>query len=86
MNIQIDSEYAIKSDSNNIMIAKTSGERDFIIGYYPDLESCLKGFLSMKIKQSSAETIKELTEELKSLQQAINSLVQPLKFKLVVEK
>lgn len=82
MNIKIDNKFSIRSDSNNVMIIKTLNDRESVLGYYPDLESCLNGFLSFKMRISSAETIKELLDEIKSLQHAVNSLLTPFKFKL----
>lgn len=86
MNIKIDEKFSIRSDSNNVMIIKTLNDRESVQGYYPNLESCLNGFLSLKMRMSTAETINELIEEIKSLQHALNALFKPFKMKLVEEQ
>ena len=86
MNIQIDKTYSIKSDCNNIMLVKTVNERESILSYSSDLQSCIMGYLEMKIRLSSAESIKELLSEIKSLQQALTLALTPFKIKVEVAK
>jgi len=86
VNIKIDKTYSIKSDRSNFMVVRTTNQRESIISYNSTLESCITSFLEMKIRLSSAESIKELLSEIKSLQQALTLALTPFKIKVEVAK
>ena len=86
VNIKIDKTYSIKSDRSNFMVVRTTNQRESIISYNSTLESCITSFLELKTRLSSAESIKELLSEIKSLQQALTLALTPFKIKVEVAK
>lgn len=69
----------IKSDDNNIVLSekkvKKVGEEYFdTIGYYGKLENAFNAFLNLKVKRSSATTIKQLLADIESARTYISKL------------
>ena len=66
----------------NIMLVRLINERDIIEGYYQTIESAINSFIQLKIKTSQANSIQSLLNELKLLQHALNTALQPLKLRV----
>lgn len=81
LNIRIDRNYKITSDSNGINVCKRAkvknkitnemekGWRPFL--YYSDITSAIKGLLQHKIRVSNAESIAQLIEEIKTFDKKV---------------
>ncbi len=82
MNIKLTENYKLKSDKNNVMIIKTQNNREFVEGYFSDVESAIQEFIHLKIRLSEAKTIQCLINEIKELSTALNSALHPLKIEI----
>lgn len=82
MNIQINEDYKLVSDKYNVILQERyekedkqrnkTGEFDYKdVGYYPNVEQALKGFVRKATLNSKASSLKELTEEIKALHDTI---------------
>jgi len=87
---QVEKSFYLESDDMQFMIRKYNGktsigadgkERDSFetIGYYPSIHSALKHILKMKVKESTATTLKELSEDMKRIEAWIKA-----KFEVVI--
>ena len=83
LNLKLDKEYFIRSDSMNVMLCRVGNNREKIEGYFSTLPHAIESYLQLKIKLSDAQTIQSLLEELNALQHALNTALLPLQLKLV---
>lgn len=81
VNIKLDKEWHIGSDSRQYFLYKGSEIR----GYYSELRYLLEAYLDKKLKESECESIKELHEYLISLTHALNRAIEPLKIEVRVK-
>lgn len=82
MNVQINEDYKLVSDKYNVILQEKyekedkqrnkTGKFDYKdIGYYPNVEQALKGFVRKATLNSKASNLKDLTEEIKALHDTI---------------
>lgn len=80
LNIKLIDNWKMRSDSHQYMLIRVDENgREFVEGYYSDIESCLKSLIDKKIKQSGATSIELLIKEIKSLQAGLSKALHPLK-------
>ena len=81
MEIQLDTNYRIVSDANNIMLegkrigksGKSEGKEIWeTLGYYSNVNNCLKGYLNERIKTSNAKSVNELIELIQQVESDLN--------------
>lgn len=81
---EVEKSFYLESDDMQFMIRKYNGktsigadgkERDSFetIGYYPSIHSALNHILKMKVKESTATTLKELSEDMKRIENMIKA-------------
>jgi hypothetical protein len=86
MKVQIEGNLYIESDALQFIIKEYTGkvstdkegketELYNIHGYYTNVQSCIKRLVTMKIKESTASTLSELLEDVKRIEQYIESKV-----------
>ena len=84
LNIKLDDEYKIVSDSNNYMLQKLGqgqGEKNkgketiSTIGYYGSLEFALKSYKQLLIRESDITTINELLAAIKAIDLKIEKVL-----------
>lgn len=80
MKVHIEGNLFLESDERQFIIKEYSGKMDGTgkemfksLGYYPTIEQALKGFVNMKIKQSTASTLSELIQDVKRIELYIKS-------------
>lgn len=83
INISLMDNWRVKSDKRQFMLVREEGDRDFIEGYYSELENCVEAFIDKKIKGFDSTSIFGLLQSIKALQTALNKALQPLKLKVV---
>lgn len=84
LDIKLDDEYKIVSDSNNYMLQKLGqgqGEKNKgettinTIGYYGSLEAVLKGYKQLLIRESDITIIDELLAAIKAIDLKIEKIL-----------
>ena len=84
MKVQIENNFYRESDAMQFILKEYTGaittdkdgkEREVskTIGYYTNVQSALKKFLTMKIMDSTATTLRELHDEIGSIREYIES-------------
>lgn len=71
-------QFIIKEYTGKISTDKKTGaetDQYNTLGYYTNVKSCMKHILTMKIKESTASTLSELLEDVKRIEQYIESKV-----------
>ena len=82
MNIKLDSEYSIQSDSRNFILVKTGKDREFHTSYHDDIEGVVRSYVNMNLRASKAQSIEELLNAIKVLSALLNKTLQPLKLEV----
>lgn len=84
LNIQLDKKYRIVSDTSNYIIqaigavreGKNKGNETITVeGYYGSLESALKGYKKLLIRESDITTVDELLKALKRIDEKIENIL-----------
>ncbi len=82
MKVQIEENLYIESDTHCFTIKEYTGkynekgeELSKTHGYFGTLKMAFKHVLKMKVKQSTATTLKELLKEIKSIEEYIDSQI-----------
>lgn len=82
MKVQIEGNYYLESDERQFVIKEYTGKVDEkgvelfkTHGYYTKLNSCLKRYLTLKIKESTATNLTELREEIKRIEKYIEQVM-----------
>lgn len=81
MKVQIEDNLYIESDTYSFQLTqylgvdKNGNEMKRTIGYFPTVESCINKVIDMKIKQSTAKTLKELREDVKEIREYVKSKI-----------
>ena len=78
INIALAKDWRIKSDRHQYILVQQKGKREFVQGYYPNLESCINGYIQMGLRLSDANSVLTLIEYIKQLQTSLNKALQPL--------
>ncbi|MGE6379899.1 hypothetical protein [Peribacillus muralis] len=80
MKVQIENEFYLESDDKQFIIKEYIGKQDKegnerfkVYGYFGSIQQALKKFLSMKVMQSNAVTLSQLVEDVKRIEQYIDS-------------
>lgn len=80
MKVHIEGNLFLESDERQFIIKEYSGKIDTTgkelfkaLGYYPTVQQALKSFVNMKVKQSTASTLSELVQDVKSINLYIDS-------------
>lgn len=85
MNINIDNEYKLTSDSRSVILVKTwigqegkskGVEQEANVGYYANVQAALKDYLRIKTNLSNATTIKELLADVKKIEKTIEEVLK----------
>lgn len=85
MNIKIDKEYKLTSDSRSVMLVKTwigqegkskGKEQESNVGYYASVQGALKDYLRIQTNLSNATTIKELLADVKKIEKTIEEVLK----------
>jgi hypothetical protein len=78
--VQIEGNLFIKSDRHQFIIEECTTRKDgkgegkpTVHGYFANLNSAVKHLVKMKVKQSTAKTLLELTEDVKRIEQSIHT-------------
>lgn len=82
MKVQVKANVYIESDSNQFIIKEYTGGVDKhgkeiykTVGYYTNVRDCLKRFLVMEVKDSTAKTLAELREDVLRIEQYIEKVM-----------
>lgn len=84
LKITLDKKYKLVSDSKNYMIQKVGQVQDgekkgdetiTTMGYYGSLESALKNYKELLIRESDIETIEELLSTIKEIDKKIEKIL-----------
>lgn len=85
MFIQLDKDFRMTSDPKNLVLEKRSeiinkedeSTREIWVndGYYSSLNGLLNGYMKKSIMKSSAETLEELAEDIKRIEENIDKQV-----------
>lgn len=82
MKVQIEENLYIESDSNQFIIKEYTGNVDKdgkelfkTVGYYTCVKDCLKRYMTLKIKESTATTLTELREDIIRIEQYIEKVM-----------
>lgn len=81
MKVQIEDNLYIESDTYSFQLTqylgvdKNGNEMKRTIGYFPTVEACINKVIDMKIKQSTAKTLKELREDVKEIREYVKSKI-----------
>jgi len=78
VNIKLDSQYSIGSDSMQWMLI--DGGR--YVGYYATLEGCIESYFNRKTRQSNAISISGLLEYQKGVVRQLQQALTPLQIKV----
>lgn len=80
MKVQIENNLFLESDGMQFIIKEYTGKEDKqgnptykVHGYQSSITSALKGFLKMKIMQSTASNLLELQEDIKRIERFIDT-------------
>ena len=88
MEIQINNDYLITSDSFNYILQKRGiaekgekigSETLKTLGYYSTLENLFNDLISKHLKESKCKNFKEVVDEIRLLKQDIYKALKPLK-------
>lgn len=88
MNIQLNENYLLTSDSYNVILKKKRVPKEGnehkepvydIVGFYGSLEAACNGYLNKEVNMSNAESIEQLVEEVKAVREAIAKMTKGLK-------
>ena len=80
LNIKLIDNWKIRSDSHQYMLIRVDENgREFIEGYYQDIESCIQSLISKKIRGFESTSIELLMKEIKLLQAGLSKAIHPLK-------
>ena len=88
MNIKLNEKYVLKSDKTNIWIAETKetekgkkvGEEyeNTVTGYHGTLANCLKAFVKRSLRMSQAETLEELSADVRRIEKDIEEFCKSI--------
>ena len=83
VNIQIDDKMSVISDANQYILREFKGlsEKDGTenyetIGYFPTVESALKDYVEVTLRESNCTSIKQLIELHEQLKKKIDELIK----------
>jgi len=82
VNIKLDEQWSIQSDSKQFILVTNNKYMSF----HTQLESAITSYFEMKIRTSQATTIQGLLDYHKSLLNALQRVLSPLKIKVIQEK
>ena len=84
LNIKLIDNWKMRSDSHQYMLIRVDENgREFVEGYYSDIESCVQSLISKKIRGFESTSIELLMKEIKSLQAGLSKALHPLKLVVV---
>ena len=95
MQLQINSEYRIRTDENCIMLEKSRIAKDGknqgneiweVVGYYPDIEWAYKGMIRHGILKSDLQGVDEVLLAVKTLAVEIRESLSESNIKQLVQK
>jgi hypothetical protein len=79
INIPLYDNWRLMSDAHNFIIAREDGGRIFFEGFYSDIDSAIRGFISMKIKGFDSTSLLALNNSIKALEIAFCRAIHTLK-------
>ncbi len=86
VNIKLDNEFCLVSDSNNWIIGKYTEKRVSNVSYHTSMISAIESYFEVKLKDSNTKSIHEFIGHQKALLTSLNKALQPLEIKLEVKK
>lgn len=83
MNIELEKNIRLESDETQLILKRMldsfdkKGKQKYrVLGYYTTLKEALCGYSKHKVRTSNAETLRELIDEIKKLDEHIDDLVR----------
>jgi hypothetical protein len=83
MKIHVEGNLYIESDERQFILKNYTGKKDAkdnelfkAIGYFGTLNQVAKKLIDMKIKESTATTLKELVADLERIEAEVNALIR----------
>lgn len=78
LNISLVDGFRILSDKNNFILAREEGERMFHEGFFSNLDSLVKSFISRKIRGFDSTSLLALNNSIKALEIRFCNAIQSL--------
>ena len=82
MKVQIEGNLYLESDGMQFIIKRYIGSKDKngndlynTLGYFSSLEHAIKHLIKLKVMESTAQTLKELLEDVKRIKSDVESMV-----------
>ena len=85
VDIQLNPQYKLLSDTHQWIIAKKEGEEYRHVAFFEHLPHACHEFLQRSMRQSAATNIPELLEALKVAKAQLSAALQPLQFRVEVQ-
>jgi len=83
LNIPLFEGWILRSDVNNIILARVENNREQEQYFYSSIQASLEAFIEKRIKRLDCTSIAELLEALKLLQARLNTALTPLNLEVV---